>query len=549
MNSSTPEVSVAGAETVPAAERRDPAAMLAGQRQAFLREGPPSAAVRRDRIDRLVAMVLDNTDAYVDALVADFGTRSRTGTLFAEIMGMLSAIEYVRSQLTRWMRPRRPDRAARLYGIRAEVRPSPLGVVGIVGPWNFPLNLVILPAATAFAAGNRVMIKMSEITAHTAELTRRLAEQYFDESELAVVTGGPEVGAAFAELPFDHLFFTGSTRVGRLVQRAAAQNLVPVTLELGGKNPVVISADADLTRAAERIARARMVNGGQVCVCPDYVLVPQDRMDPFVDALAGAWRRMFPEILGNADYTAVVNTANYERIIGLIDDARARGARVEPIAPAAETLPDPALRKIAPTIVREVTDEMAIASEEVFGPVLSVLPYRELNEVVDYINRRPAPLVAYWYGPDRADFRTFVANTRSGGVARNEFAIQMFPDDAPFGGVGESGMGAYHGKAGFDTFSHHRTVVGTDLPVPITSLAAPPFGRWTERFIGLALRHARRRVHRRLRTAPVPSTTDDPTASATHPLATPTTDGQFTPPAAPPVAEPATGSPASNPRA
>ncbi|MGW0179905.1 coniferyl aldehyde dehydrogenase [Nocardia sp. NPDC003345] len=548
MTSSTPEASVAGAETIHAAERRDPAAILAGQRQAFLRDGPPSAVVRRDRIDRLVAMVLDNTDAYVDALVADFGTRSRTGTLFAEIMGMLSAIEYVRSRLTRWMRPRRTDRAARLYGIRAEVRPSPLGVVGIVGPWNFPLNLVILPAATAFAAGNRVMIKMSEITAHTAELTRRLAEQYFDESELAVVTGGPEVGAAFAELPFDHLFFTGSTRVGRLVQRAAAQNLVPVTLELGGKNPVVISADADLTRAAERIARARMVNGGQVCVCPDYVLVPRDRMDPFVDALAGAWRRMFPEILGNADYTAVVNAANYERIIGLIDDARARGARVEPIAPAAETLPDPALRKIAPTIVREVTDDMAIASEEVFGPVLSVLPYRGLNEVVDYINRRPAPLVAYWYGPDRADFRTFVANTRSGGVARNEFAIQMFPDDAPFGGVGDSGMGAYHGKAGFDTFSHHRTVVGTDLPVPITSLAAPPFGRWTERLIGLGLCRARRRAHRRLRTTPVPSTADDSTPPVTHPLVTPGTDGRVTPPATPPVAEPATGSPAKDPR-
>ncbi|MEU1981078.1 coniferyl aldehyde dehydrogenase [Nocardia sp. NPDC019395] len=504
MNSKTPDTSAELNEAgISAAGGSDPAALLESQRRAFLREGPPSAAVRRDRIDRLIAMVLDNTDAYVDALVADFGTRSRTGILFAEIMGMLTAIEYVRSHLTRWMRPRRPDRLARLYGIRAEVQPCPLGVVGIVGPWNFPLNLVILPAATAFAAGNRVMIKMSEITAHTAELTRRLAAQYFDESELAVVTGGPEVGAAFTEMPFDHLFFTGSTRVGRLVQQAASRNLVPVTLELGGKNPVVVAADADLDRAADRIARARMVNGGQVCVCPDYVLVPQERMDPFVDALAGAWRRMFPSILDNDDYTAVVNSANYERIVGLIDDARELGARVEPIAPAAEALPDPGLRKIAPTIVRDVTDEMAIASEEVFGPVLTVLPYRELSEVVDYINRRPAPLVAYWYGPDRADFRTFVAGTRSGGVARNEFAIHMFPDNAPFGGVGESGMGAYHGKAGFDTFSHHRTVVGTDLPVPITSLAAPPFGRWTARLVGLALRTARRRAHRRLRAAPV----------------------------------------------
>lgn len=536
-----------GGTGVSAAEGRDPAAILASQRQAFLREGPPSAAVRRDRIDRLIAMVLDNTDAYVDALVADFGTRSRTGILFAEIMGMLTAIEYVRSHLARWMRPRRPDRSARLYGIRAEVRPCPLGVVGIVGPWNFPLNLVILPAATAFAAGNRVMIKMSEITGHTAELTRRLAAQYFDESELAVVTGGPEVGVAFTELPFDHLFFTGSTRVGRLVQRAAARNLVPVTLELGGKNPVVVAADADLGRAADRIARARMVNGGQVCVCPDYVLVPQDRMDLFVDALAGAWRRMFPEIVGNDDYTAVVNTANYERIVGLIDDARERGARVEPIAPAGEILPDPNLRKIAPTIIREVTDEMAIASEEVFGPVVTVLPYRELSEVVDYLNRRPAPLVAYWFGPDGADFRTFVANTRSGGVARNEFAIHMFPDDAPFGGVGDSGMGAYHGKAGFDTFSHYRTVVGTDLPVPITSLAAPPFGRWTGRLVGLALRNARRRAHRRLRAFPVPPVPDNPTASAARHLAAPAAGDHAAPSSTSQVAEPAAGSPARTP--
>ncbi|MEU4312277.1 coniferyl aldehyde dehydrogenase [Nocardia sp. NPDC024068] len=503
MNGSTPDTSAGRAGTGPAsADGRDLAAILESQRQAFLREGPPSAALRRERIDRLLAMVLDNTDAYVEALTADFGTRSRTGTLFAEITGMLTAVEYVRSHLTGWMRPRRPDRAARLYGVRAEVRPCPLGVVGIIGPWNFPVNLVILPAATAFAAGNRVMIKMSEITAHTAELTRRLAERYFDETELAVVTGGPEVGAAFTELPFDHLFFTGSTRVGRLVQRAAAANLVPITLELGGKNPVVVAADADLSRAADRIARARMVNGGQVCVCPDYVLVPQDRMDDFTAALAGAWRRMFPAILGNDDYTALVNTANYVRVVGLIDDARERGARVETIAPAGEVLPDPGLRKIAPTIIRDVTDDMAIASEEVFGPVLTVLPYREPSEVIDYINRRPAPLVAYWFGPDRADFRTFVAGTRSGGVARNEFAMQMFPDDAPFGGVGESGMGAYHGKAGFDTFSHHRTVVGTDLPVPITSLAAPPFGRWTERLTGFALRIARRRTHRRLRGAP-----------------------------------------------
>jgi coniferyl-aldehyde dehydrogenase len=255
------------------------AAILELQRQAFLREGPASAAVRRHRIDRLIAMILDNLDAYTEALARDFGTRSRTGTLFAEIMGMLSSVEHTRSNLRTWMCAGRPNPAARLYGIRAEVQPTPLGVVGVIGPWNFPLSLVIWPAASAFAAGNRVMIKMSEITAHTAELTRSVALGYFEQSELAVVTGGPDVASAFAELPFDHLFFTGSTRVGRLVQQAAAKNLVPVTLELGGKNPVVVAPDADMVRAATRIARARMVNGGQVCVCPDYVFVPADRIE------------------------------------------------------------------------------------------------------------------------------------------------------------------------------------------------------------------------------------------------------------------------------
>ncbi|WP_109530732.1 MULTISPECIES: coniferyl aldehyde dehydrogenase [Nocardia] len=486
----------------PREESTDPAelaAILASQRAAFLKEGPPSAAVRRNRIDRLLAMVLDNIDDYVDAMGRDFGTRSRTGTLFAEITGMLTAFEHTRSHTAKWMRATKVSRVSRLFGVRVEVQPAPLGVVGIIGPWNFPLQLVVVPAASAFAAGNRVMIKMSEITAHTAELTRTLAARYFDPDELAVVTGGADIGAAFTRLPFDHLFFTGSTGVGRAVQRAAAENLVPVTLELGGKNPVVVAPDADIAHAAGRIARARMVNGGQVCVCPDYVFVPEDRVDGFVDALREQLRGMFPTIVSNTDYTASVNQANYERVLALVDEARELGARVETIAPEGEALPDAAARKIAPTLVRGVTDDMRIASEEIFGPVLIIRPYKALDEVIDHVNERPAPLVAYWFGPDRADFRRFVGRTRSGGIARNEFAIHMFAEEAPFGGVGHSGMGAYHGKTGFDTFSHRRTVAGTDLPLAITGIAAPPFGRGTERMIDFALRSARRRNRRRVR--------------------------------------------------
>lgn len=473
--------------------------VLERQRAAFLAEGPPSVAVRRNRIDRLLALVLDNADDFVDAMQADFGTRPKTGSLFTEVLGMVSVIEHTRSHVPQWMRATKPMRAARLVRLTAEVQPSPLGVVGIIGPWNYPLQLVVLPASAAFAAGNRVMIKMSEITPRTAELMKATAPKYFDATELDVVTGGPEVSAAFSGMPFDHLFFTGSPSVGSLVQQAAARNLVPVTLELGGKNPVVVSPDADLERSATRIAAARMINGGQVCICPDDVFVPADRIGAFVDIARVTLRGMFPSIVTNNDYCSSVNEANFDRVIGLIEDAKANGATVETVAPAGESLPDRATRKIAPTIVRDVDETMRIANEEVFGPVLVVRPYSALADVIDYLNQRPSPLVAYWYGPDNDDFRRFVRHTRSGGVARNDFGAQMIPSAAPFGGVGRSGMGAYHGKAGFDAFSHYRTVVGTDLPFSVTGRAAPPFRGSTRAAANMALQMARSRTRRRLK--------------------------------------------------
>lgn len=472
---------------------------LVAQRRAFLGDGPPSAGVRRNRIDRLLAMVLDNAEEFVAATVADYGSRSRSAALFAEILGMISVIEHTRSNVPQWMRSTRLMRAARLFGLHAEVVPSPLGVVGIIGPWNFPVQLTVLPAAAAFAAGNRVMIKMSEVTPNTAELMAATAPRYFDALELHVVTGAADVAAEFAALPFDHLFFTGSPAVGALVQQAAARNLVPVTLELGGKNPAVVAPDADVTRAAARIAQARMVNGGQVCVCPDYVFVPDTKVDEFVAAARRTWRALFPTIIDNGDYCSSVNQANFDRVVGLIADARGHGARIDVVVPHGEILPDPGTRKIAPTIVRDVDDRMRIAEEEVFGPVLVVRGYAALADTIDYINARPAPLVAYWFGSDDADFRHFVAHTRSGGVARNDFAAHMIPSSAPFGGVGRSGMGAYHGKAGFDAFSHHRTVVGTDLPFSVTAQAARPFSGPMRVGADLALWRARRRTSARLK--------------------------------------------------
>jgi coniferyl-aldehyde dehydrogenase len=486
------------ADSIVGQQRTAMGAVLDRQRQAFIHDGPPGVALRRNRIDRLMALVLDNTDAFVDAMATDFGTRSRAATLFTEVIGMMPVIEHTRSNVPRWMRATKLMRAAGLFGLRAEVQPSPLGVVGIIGPWNFPLNLVVLPAVAAFAAGNRVMIKMSEVTSNTADLMKETAPKYFDQAELDVVNGGPDVAAAFSALPFDHLFFTGSPSVGALVQRAASQNLVPVTLELGGKNPVVVAPGANIARSAARIARGRMVNGGQVCVCPDYVFVPDDQMDSFVDTARATLRDMFGSIISNGDYCSSVNEANFNRVIGLIDDARAKGARVETVAPRGESLPDHATRKIAPTIVRDVDDRMTIANDEIFGPVLVVMEYSRLAEAIDYVNQRPAPLVAYWYGPDGNDFRHFVRNTRSGGVARNDFAAQMIPSAAPFGGVGRSGMGAYHGRAGFDTFSHQRSVVGSDLPFSITGSASPPFTRPMTSYADFSLRMARRRTNRRL---------------------------------------------------
>jgi coniferyl-aldehyde dehydrogenase len=485
-------------ERLDTAAHGDLRAILDRQRQAFIAEGPPSVEVRRHRIDRLLALALDNIDAFVDAMAADFGTRSRAATVFMEVVGIVSLIEHTRSHVADWMRPKRLMRGARHFGLKADVESAPLGVVGIIGPWNAPLNLVVLPAASAFAAGNRVMIKCSEIAPRTAEVLARVAPEYFEPDELQVVTGGPDVAAEFAGLPFDHLFFTGSPSVGALVARTASANLVPVTLELGGKNPVVVAPDADLRRSASRIAKARMVNGGQVCICPDYVLVPEGGAETFADVARDTWQQMFPAIVANGEYGSLVNEANYDRVVGLIEDARAKGAQVDAIAPIGEVLPDRATRKIAPTIVRGVDDTMNIASDEIFGPVLVVMEYAKLADAIAYINGRPSPLVAYWYGPDGGPFREFVRRTRSGGVARNDFGAQMIPSEAPFGGVGRSGMGSYHGKAGFDTFSHQRSVVGTDLPFSVTGSAAPPFTRPIKFYGDFTLRMARRRTNKRL---------------------------------------------------
>jgi coniferyl-aldehyde dehydrogenase len=468
------------------------------QRVAFLRDGPPTAAVRKNRIDRLAALTFENADALADAMRQDFGNRPIEATIFSDIFSSLTDISFIRRNVKKWMKARDAMGVLRAVGVRTRVQAQPLGVVGVVAPWNFPVLLLTLPATAAFAAGNRVMMKASEVTPRTAVLLQELAGQYFSPEELTIVTGGPSTGAAFCSMPFDHLFFTGSPEVGKQVQRSAAAHLVPVTLELGGKNPVVVGRDADITTAASRTARARMMNGGQVCLCPDFVFVPADRYDEFVAAVERQFRHSFPAVLGNSEYCTIVDDRNYERIVGLVEDARSKGATVIEAVPPGETLPSAAERRMAPTILTGVTEDMRVMREEVFGPVLTVLPYQRLDDVIDYVNARPSPLASYWFGKDSNDFRRYRDRTRNGGITRNDFLLHAAIDGAPFGGVGNSGTGAYHGKTGFDTFSHYRTVSESRIPGSLTALLVPPTSARITMAVNWVVRKQAARLRKRI---------------------------------------------------
>lgn len=462
--------------------------VLALQRAAFHRDGPPSVAVRRDRIDRFAQAVIAHTDEIVEAISADFGNRPALATLVTDIATFAAEAEIQRAGLARWMRPRHPSGrlaagALRLAGIDAHVLPSPLGVVGVMGMWNFPLTLTAVPAISALAAGNRVMIKMSEKVPRTAAVLADAWHDALDVEEVAVVTGDTEVSKEFAALDLDHLFFTGSAETGSKVMAAAARTLTPVTLELGGKNPVVISEDvaanpSQLRRAARRIAAARLQNGGQACIDPEEVYLPADAARSFVQEVLQAWAQTVPELIGTGGATTMIDDEAFERVTDLMEDAEDKGAQVVRAVSSDET-GEEAMRRariVPPALILGVTDEMRISREEVFGPLLAVHGYTTLDDVLTRLADRPAPLVATWFGRDDAAFRTFVARTRSGGVARNEWAISSFLPGVPFGGVGRSGMGSYHGQFGFDAFSHHRTVAGSALPVSITDLTGGAAG-------------------------------------------------------------------------
>lgn len=477
-----------GAEYIPPAKD-----ILALQRAAFLRDGIPDLAARIDRVQRLQAMILDNSEELVAALAEDFGTRPREVSLLADVVGAMGDLEYQKKHLRSWMRKEPQGWLRARAGLRQYIRRDPLGVVGVIGPWNFPVQLTVLPAGTALAAGNRVMVRPSEVTACTADVLAGLSRRYFAIEELAVITEAQCSGADFADLSLDHLFFTGSPAVGAQVAQAAGRHLVPVTLELGGKNPVVVDDSADIAQAARRIAASRMVNGGQVCMCPDYVFVPESVLNDFVNELMNAWADTLPQILTNPQYTSVINERHFDRINELIDDAVSRGATIRQHLPSGEALPDRRTRKIAPTVLTDVSPGSSIETDEIFGPVLVVYPYSALREAIDHINNGPHPLTIYWYGDDNDRFEILQSATRSGSVNGNDFTVNFLGSELPFGGVGNSGTGAYRGRAGFTTFTHARAVAFSRLPVSIANSMSPPFGRRDRGLMVLQLSTFRRR--------------------------------------------------------
>jgi coniferyl-aldehyde dehydrogenase len=424
-------------------------------------------------LDRLSAAMLRRQDDIARAISDDFGHRSRHETLIAEIFVTLQSIDHTRARLAEWMSPgARPVRWLFQPG-RAEIVPQPLGVVGIIGPWNYPFQLLGAPLVYALAAGNRVMLKPSEFVPRISAVIAEIVEACFAAEQVCVVQGGPKVAEAFSHLPFDLLFFTGSTRVGKQVMRAAAENLTPVVLELGGKSPAVVTPGASLARAATSIVTGKLFNAGQTCIAPDFALVQRGERDAFVAELRAAAARLYPTLLDNPDYTSIVNAHHRARLVALLDDARAKGATIASLAPASESFE--ASRKLAPALLLDVDDQMTVMQEEIFGPLLPVVTYDTLDDAIAYINDRPRPLALYPFGDDRVSVQAVIDRTVSGGVAVNETMVHFAQEDLPFGGVGPSGMGHYHGREGFEAMSKMKPVFH-QARVNGTFLLRPPYG-------------------------------------------------------------------------
>tara|TARA_B100000242_G_scaffold83337_1_gene55537 strand:+ start:126 stop:1571 length:1446 start_codon:yes stop_codon:yes gene_type:complete len=454
--------------------------ILDRQRAAYLAEGIVTSETRIDRLERAVRVVKKHQKAFVQAMNEDFGHRSEHQSLFTDVASSIGPLRHAQQNLKRWQKKDKrkvtPGILA-LLGAKAWVEYQPLGVVGVISPWNFPVNLTFTPLAGVLSAGNRCMIKPSEYTpATSAAMAAGFAEE-FDEEEIAVITGGPQTGADFSGLAFDHLLFTGATSVAKHVMRAASENLVPVTLELGGKSPVIISPKADMAPTTDALMAGKMMNAGQICLAPDYVFVPRDRMGEFVESSKRSVAKMYPTLLDNPDYTSVINARHFERINGYVDEARERGVEVVEINPADEDFRQQSAHKIAPTLLIDPPEDSAVMQEEIFGPVMPIKSYESLDETLDYVNSHDRPLGLYYFGTDQEETQQVLNQTTSGGVTLNDVVMHVAQEDLPFGGVGHSGMGAYHGEDGFRTFSHAKAVFKQATFNPAEKLGLrPPYG-------------------------------------------------------------------------
>lgn len=454
--------------------------ILSSQRAAFLRDGQPTLAARKADLLKLKKAVRARLPEFEKSLNSDFQGRSAKETMILEGVALVQGINYLRRNLKGWMRPQKRHVETQFMPGRARVVHQPLGVVGIMSPWNFPVGLSLMPLATAIAAGNRAMIKPSEYTPATGDLLAEMLGEIFPEEQVAVVTGGPDVGSAFSSLPFDHLVFTGSTPVGKAVMKAASANLVPVTLELGGKSPVVVEKGSSLERAAASIAFGKLSNAGQICVAPDYALIPENEVDAFLAVYDQAVRSLYPAGPASADFTSIVNERHYGRLRKLLDEAQAKGAKVIEVGEnpeAARTRP----HTLPPTVVLGATDDMGILNEEIFGPVLPIVAYRDIDEAIARINSGPRPLALYYFGGNGEDRRKVLERTTSGNVTINDTLLHYAQDDLPFGGVGPSGMGAYHGVEGFKSLSHAKGIFEQSR-WNLSGALRPPFG-WLSGFV------------------------------------------------------------------
>lgn len=451
-------------------------ALLHQQRAAFQSDPMPSAQARQGWLQALRDTLVREQQALIEAISSDFSNRAQEETLFAEILPSLKCIDHSSKNLRKWMKPSKRKVGIAFQPGSAKVFYQPLGVVGIIVPWNYPLFLSMGPLVGALSAGNRVMIKMSESTPATSQLVKELLAQIFPEHLVAVVLGEAEVGAAFSRLPFDHLLFTGATSIGKHILHAAADNLTPVTLELGGKSPAIVSSTVPLADAAERIAFGKTMNAGQTCVAPDYVLVPEERLEGFVEAYRKVIATFYPQLQDNPDYTAIINPRQLARLNSYLEDAQAKGAQALSLFAEAQE------RRLPHTLLLNVTDDMLVMQDEIFGPLLPIVPYQRLEDALAYINARPRPLALYYFGYDKAEQQKVLEQTHSGGVCMNETLLHVAQDDLPFGGIGPSGMGHYHGHEGFLTFSKAKSVL-TKPRYNSTRALYPPYGTGVQKLI------------------------------------------------------------------